>query len=218
MATTAQTLQARIEQLEHGRRRDRAIVFGVIALALATAQAPPVSPSISQTPITVSNAQGTSTLTATGLVVNDSAGHRRILIGFDSNSWPTASLSDSNGKTRESLYLFGDTNGTLRQFDVNGKRRLELRVTDPGNGELQLSDANENLRAAFFFGTNGNPQLGLYGTDVKLRAFLATDDIAPYFVIRDATGQNRIDIGGFTDGSIGMDLRDASNTVLWKAP
>jgi hypothetical protein len=58
----------------------------------------------------------------------------------------------------------------------------------------------------------------LYGTDEKLRAYFSTDDISSYLVMRDAAGTNRVYAGGYTDGSMGMDVRDVSNKVVWKAP
>jgi hypothetical protein len=83
---------------------------------------------------------------------------------------------------------------------------------------LVLTDANEKILLALFSTKSGDPQIGLYGTDEKLRAFFSTDDVSPYLVMRDATGQNRLNIGGYSDGSIGMDIRNASAAVLWKAP
>jgi hypothetical protein len=220
MASLSETLRTRVERLERASLRDRAIVFGVVALALVTAQAPSSSsgPQISAAPITVQDALGHSaTLTSSGLVVRDASGPR-VFAGVDDQNRPSIDLHDKTKGLRESMYLFGTASSpTLRDFDANGKRRLELRVSDAGNPELQISDPNEKLRGALFMGTNGNPQLGLYGSDEKLRAYLSTDDVSPFLVMRDASGQSRVDVGGFTDGTIGMDIRNASNVVLWKA-
>jgi hypothetical protein len=58
----------------------------------------------------------------------------------------------------------------------------------------------------------------LYGSDAKLRAFFSTDDDSPYLVMKDAAGTTRVYAGGYTDGSIGLSIRNAADTVLWKAP
>jgi hypothetical protein len=36
--------------------------------------------------------------------------------------------------------------------------------------------------------------------------------------MRDNAGINRVYVGGYVDGSIGIDVRSAANSVLWKAP
>jgi len=208
-------LKTRVEGLERSSRRDRAIVFGVIVLALATAQTPSSS---NTAPIVVKGANGANaSLTSAGLAVYDATGHRRAFVGVDSDGRPSVDLSDSTGQLRESFYLLDGT-PMLRQFDAGGKRRAELVLDTADDGELVLTDANEKIRLALFSTKSGDPQIGLYGTDEKLRAFFSTDDVSPYLVMRDATGQNRLNIGGYSDGSIGMDIRNASAAVLWKAP
>ena len=220
MTPCTETLRTRVDRLEKQSRRDRAVIFSVIVLAILTAQAPvpPAGPQVSTTPITVKNALGQSaTLSANGLDVRDPSGTERFFIGVDSEGRPSVDLHDTTGLNRESMYLF-DQAPTLRQFDAQGKRRLELRLNPAGNPELQLSDSNEKLRGGFFIGASGRPQIALYGTDEKLRAYLATDDTMPFLVMVDANGTNRISVGGYSDGSVGMDIRNAANTVLWKAP
>ncbi|HTW84066.1 MAG TPA: hypothetical protein VMD91_08380 [Candidatus Sulfotelmatobacter sp.] len=220
MAPFSETLHARVTRLERGSRRDRAVVLGVVVLAMLTAQAPSSSgPQVSTTPITVTNAGGQSTtLSATGITVSDAQHRLRMVVGLDDQGRPSVDLRDAGGTLRESMYLFAGSNPTLRQFDSNSKRRLEVRLTEASNPEVQLLDPNEKLRGAFFIGASGRPQLGLYGSDERLRAYLATDDQFPFLVMNDANGQSRVNIGGFANGTIGMDVRTASNTVLWKAP
>jgi hypothetical protein len=115
------------------------------------------------------------------------------------------------------MYLLKDL-PVLRQFDSAGKRRAEMRLDSTNDGEFLINDQNEKLRLALFRTTSGDPQLGLYGTDEKLRAYLGTDDASPYLVMRDAGATTRVYAGGYKDGSIGLDVRNSANTVLWKAP
>jgi len=213
--------ESRIAQLERSSRRDRTIALGVLAIALATAQAPrnspPATPAL--TPVVVRDAGGTSaTLSARGLTVRDAAGKERVFCGLDSSGRPSLDLDDQSGQLRESLYLFDKGYPTLRQFDANGKRRSELRLDSDDSGELLLNDENERLRLALFRTTTGDPEIGLYGTDEKLRSYWATDNDSPYFVMRDAPGATRVYLGGYKDGKIGLDIRDASNVTIWKAP
>jgi hypothetical protein len=218
MSSSSETLFARVTRLERSSRRDRAIVLGVIVVAVLTAQTSAPQGNVSPTPIVVRDASGMSAmLGASGLTVRDASGKVRLFAGVDDQGRPSLDERDSTGALRQSMYLF-DQQPTLRQFDALGKRRLELKLNTRDSGEVRLTDANENLRGAFFVAASGNPQVGLYGTDEKLRAFFSTDEQSPYLVMRDATGANRVNIGGFADGSIGMDIRNASNTVLWKAP
>ena len=218
MSSSSETLFARVTRLERSSRRDRAIVLGVIVVAVLTAQTSAPQSNASTTPIVVKDAGGTpATLAGSGLTVRDASGTIRLFAGVDDQGRPSLDLRDSGGRLRQSMYLLGQQ-PTLRQFDVTGKRRLEVRLNDQDTGEVRLTDANENLRGAFFITSKGDPQIGLYGTDEKLRAFFSTDDASPYLVMRDPAGANRVNIGGYSDGSIGMDIRSASNSVLWKAP
>jgi hypothetical protein len=210
--------EARIVQLERSSRRDRTIALGVLAIALVTAQAS--APGGSATPIVVRDATGASaTLTAAGLTVRDSAGTERLFGGLDDEGRPSLDLSDKTGELRESAYLFGsDAFPTLRQFDPSGKRRMELRLDSSNDGELLINDANEKLRMALYRTTSGDPQIGLYGSDEKLRAYFSTDDDSPYLVMRDSSQTIRTYIGGYQDGAIGMDIRDAAGKTSWKEP
>jgi hypothetical protein len=212
--SSAPDLGVRVARLESSSRRDRAIVIAIAVLAFATAQAPGAS----KTPVVIRDASGASaTLTGKGLTVRDTAGHTRAFVGLDADSRPSVDLGDTAGRLRESMYLLNEL-PVLRQFDSNGKRRAEIRLDSSNDGELLLSDANEKLRLALFRTSSGDPQLGLYGSDEKLRAYFATDDVSPYLVMKDSGGTSRVVVGGYTDGSLGIDIRNASNTVVWKAP
>jgi hypothetical protein len=210
---TGAELGARVARLESSSRRDRAIVVGLAVLALATAQAP--APDSRSTPVVVRDASGVSaTLTARGLTVRDAGGHERAFVGIDADSRPSVDLADSTGQLRESMYLLNEL-PVLRQFDKAGKRRAEIRLDANQDGELLINDAAEKLRLALFRTTSGDPQLGLYGSDEKLRAYFSTDDDSPYLVMRDNAGTTRVYAGGYKDGKIGLDVRDASNNSVW---
>jgi hypothetical protein len=218
-------LVARVARLEGSRRLHRAVIAAVAILAVATAQTP--SGGSTSAPTVVRDASGASaTLTSQGLTVRDAAGHTRVFAGVDADGRPSVDLADGSGQLRESMYLLAVKldNGSaaelpiLRQFDAKGKRRAEMRLDNTEDGELLLDDASETIRAALFRTKSGDPQLGLYGSDAKLRAFFSTDDDSPYLVMKDAAGTTRVYAGGYTDGSIGLSIRNAADTVLWKAP
>lgn len=209
-------LDTRVARLERGSRRDRTIGFAVLALLFVTAQAPANAPVTTSAPYTVRNASGASaTLSANGLTVRDAKGNVRVFDGLDAGGRPSLDMRDSTGELRESMYLL-DGRPLLRLFDSSGKRREEVGLDEKGNGMLQLNDANEKLRLEME--AIGNPSFDLYGTDEKLRAYFATDDVSPYIVMRDAAGNNRVSVGGYTDGSFGMNVKSDTNAVLWKAP
>ena len=213
-------LAGRVARLESGSRRDRAVVLAIVVLALATAQSPgpSVATSVQSAPIVVRDATGHSaTLSATGLTVRDANGRTRAFTGVDGEGRPSVDLGDATGQLRESMYLLNDL-PVLRLFDKAGKRRAEIRLDSSNDGELLINDASEKLRLALFRTSKGDPQLGLYGSDEKLRAYFSTDDDSPYLVMRDNAGTTRLYLGGYTSGKIGMDVRDASDTVLWRAP
>jgi len=213
-------LVARVGRLESSIKRNRVLALGVVLIVFATAQAsgPAVLSTTYSSPLIVRDASGASaTLSSTGLTIVDAAGKERTFVGVDSGGRPSLDQSDASGRLRQSMYLLNDT-PEFRQFDSVGKRRLEMSLNSANDGQLLLSDQNEKLRLALFRTASGDPQLALYGSDEKLRADFSTDDVSPHLVMKDATGATRITAGGYKDGSIGMDIRNAADTVLWKAP
>jgi hypothetical protein len=211
-------MEQRLARVERSARRDRVVALGVLALFLASAQAPATSGP--GAPVTVRDASGASaTLTAAGLVVRDAAGHERAFAGVDKDQRPSFDLSDEKGTLRQTMFL-ADGVPQLRQFDIKGNERTALYLGDTtGDGELDILDEHEAIRLALFRGAqNGNPELALYGSDQKPRAFLATDDQSPYLVMHDDSGATRVYVGGYSNGSIGIDVRNSANTTVWSAP
>jgi len=207
-------LAARVDRLERASRRERVLALGVLVLALATAQAP--AP-LSSPRVVRDAAGGSTTLSASGIVVR--AGTTvRTAVGFDKDRNPSIDLTDSTGALRESMYLLADR-PVLRLFDRAGKRRAEMFLaSDTENGEFVIRDAADVTRLAAFVGSKGLPELALYGTDGSARAYASTDDDSPYLVMKDAAGASRVVIGGYTSGTMGMDVRDAAGTALFSKP
>lgn len=208
-------LAARIARLERVARRDRVLALGVLAVALATAQAPAPTSS----PLIVRAGAGAqATLSAHGLTVRDAAGNVRTVFGLDKDAYPSLDLSDTSGRIRESMYLLNDR-PVLRQFDAAGKRRAELFLaSDSENGEFVIRDAADVTRLAVFRGSQGLPEIAFYGTDAKVRAYLSTDDDAPYLVMKDRAGTSRVVMGSYASGKIGMDVRNAAGAAVWSRP
>jgi hypothetical protein len=214
---SAERLERRLSGIERSTRRDRLIGLGVLALLFASAQAP-APPAAG--PVTVRDAAGASaTLSASGLVIRDAAGKTRAFAGIDSEGRPSFDLSDAKGTLRQTMFLL-DGVPQLRQFDGAGTMRATMNLNSTsGDGEFDVRDDKEKIRLAVFRGgQSGNPEIALYGSDEKPRAYLATDDASPYLVMRDASGGTRVYVGGYTNGNIGIDIRNASNGTLWSAP
>ena len=213
-------LSARVTRLERSARRDRAFALGALALLLATAQAPAGGvPSAAGNPLVITAPSGANArLTAHGLIVRDASSTVRTSAWIDDDGSPSFDEGDASGTLRQTAYLASGF-PTLRQFDAKGIQRDELFVSkDPQNPEFTIIDENKVRRLAVFRGTEGNPELALYGSNAAVRAYIATDDNLPYLVMRDGGGHTRVSMGAYTDGSIGMDIRDAAGTTLWKKP
>jgi hypothetical protein len=214
---TGAHLVARVEHLERVARRDRVLALAVLAVALATAQAPAAQPR--SAPLVVRDASGRSaTLTATALIVADASERVRADAGLDRDGYPSVDLYDKSGALRESMYLLKER-PVLRLFDKTGKRRAELSLSsDAQNGEFVIRDENEVTRLAAFRGTQGLPELALYAADGRVRGYLSADDDGPYLVMNDKTATSRAAAGHDESGNFGMSVRDASGTVTWSKP
>ena len=208
-------LRSRIARLENVARRERAVAIGLLALLMATAQAPAQT---SSGPIVVSSAAGSTTFGATGLTVRDKANAVRTFAGIDADGAPSLDLTDSAAHLRESLYLLKDS-PMLRDFDSAGKRRVEMYLSsDTSDGTLNLRDASEVARLSVFRGNQGLPEIGLYGSDGIIRAYFSADDDMAYLVMKDNTAATRLVMGSYTGGKVGMDIRNPAGTILWSQP
>jgi len=205
-------LVARIARLEAVARRDRTFALGSLVVLLATAQTAPVSG-----PIAVAGASGSATIGAAGLVVRDANKVARQDVGLDSSGYPSLDFQDAAGKLRESMYLLKDR-PVLRQFDSNGKRRAEAFLTLTDNPEFAISDAAENARLSIFQGDKDLPEFALYGSDAKVRAYISSDDAGSFLVMKDGNGVTRLDMGTYTSGAVGIDVRNAAGTEVYSKP
>jgi hypothetical protein len=211
-AVNEDALVARIARLEAVARRDRTFALGSLVVLLATAQTAPVSG-----PISVAGASGSATIAAAGLVVRDASKIVRQDVGLDSNGYPSLDFQDAAGNLREAMYLLNDR-PILRQFDSTRKRRAEAFLSATGNGEFSILDAAENTRLNFFQGDKDLPEFALYGSDAKARAYISSDDAGPFLVMKDGNGNTRLDMGTYTGGSVGLDVRNAAGTTLFSKP
>jgi len=211
---TDEALFERIARLERLARRDRTVALGMLALFLATAQAPAPS-----APLAVSDPSGAGArITASGLAVHDAAGRVRIAAGIDGDDHPGFSESDASGMVRQWAFLV-DGLPVVRQFDAQGHRRLELHVASgTQNPGFETRDASGERRMALFRGDSGNPEVDLFGSDGKVRAYLETDEDVPFLVMKDRAANTRIVMGAYASGKIGMDIRDAGGTARWSKP
>ena len=210
-------IEGRIARLERRARRDRAFALGVLAIALATAQAPSAPPVAR--PLVIEGADhGSARLNASGIVVRDPAGKIRTDAGIDADGSPGADLYDTTGELREAVYLLADK-PLLRLFDATGKRRAEMFLSsDLQNPEFVFRDNAGTMRLGLFEGAQNEPEFDLNGSDGKTRAYLEAEDAAPFLVMRDNAAATRLVLGGYTSGKIGGDIRDASENVLWSKP
>jgi hypothetical protein len=202
-------LAARVERLERRARIDRALALGVLALALATAQAP-------TEPLTVAGAGMTASIQADGLhVAVESIPRFAAVIG---STGPTVDEMQTNGVLRQSLFLVQES-ASLRQFGANGKRALGVELALDGTPLLRLYGPDGTTsRLGFEIDTSKRPVLRVNNNAGTLMGMMATDDDGPYMIMKDASGATRTYVGQYSDLSFGMDVRNASDVRLFKRP
>jgi hypothetical protein len=210
-------LTARVERLERVARRDRVVALGVLAIVLASAQAPAARER--SAPVVVRDAAGhSSTLSANALIVSAGGVRRRFALGLNRRGDPSAALFDATGSVRQTMELV-DGRPALRLYDRAAKPRAELSLAaDTGDGEFVLRDAGGVTRLAAFRGSLGLPELALYGSDANVRAYFVARSDGPALVMKDRSGAARIVVGRYRSGKFGIDVRDEHGSSPWSVP
>ena len=212
------TLFARVERLERRAQRDRVVLLAVLALALVTAAAPSDS---SSTPaaLTVRAADGSqATLQGGGLVVTSASGAKRLGAGLSDGSDPGVSEYDTSGRLRQWYFLYQDGEPGLRQYDAANVMRTETFLADNGSPTMHLLNAQAVAQGAFFLGDKGLPEFDVRNTSGKAMGYISADDSGGYLVLKDPSLVTRSYIGQYTDGTWGIDVRNAQNQDLFSKP
>jgi len=212
-------LLARIERLERRARRDRVLALGALVVALATAQAPPPPASLAPSSLGVRGADGTSALLdGAGLTVRSAAGVAQLYAGLDTTGSPYVSEADANGHQRESLFLYDNGAPGLRQFDAAHVVRTDVYLASGADPTIHLSNAQGVAQASLFIGDKGLPEFDVRNTHGDAVGYLSADDQGAFLNMRDPSLNVRTYAGQYTDGTWGVDVRNATNTNLFKAP
>lgn len=211
----ADELVKRVARLESTVRRDRTIALAALAILFATAQT-----SSSSEPVMVRGQNGSTQMTATGMVIRDSAGQQRIFVGMDAEGRPSVDLRDTAGKLRATMFLTSESQApTIREFDSTGTERMDAYLSKDGFPNFRMNDANGKRRLSAFIGYDtGNPEIAVYGADEEARGYLVGEDCGAYFDIRDQAKNFRAHMGTYPDCSFGMFLRNQAGQNVWAVP
>lgn len=210
-------LLAKIERLERRAFRNRALALGVLALALVTARAPsaPAAP----TSLAVTAANGSrAVLDGSGLSITSATGTKRLDVGIDTAGAPAATEFDPAGKARQQLFLYQDGRPSLRQYDAAHVARAEIYLAGNGVPTMHLYSAQAVARLSFFIGDQGLPEFDVRNSRGATMGYISGDDAGGYLSMRDPNAVVRSYLGRYTDGTWGMDVRNAQNTNLFKKP
>ncbi len=212
-------LLAQVERLERRAHRDRTVALGVLLLALVTAQAPRPATSAAPASLTVRAADGShAVLDGSGLSVVSATGTRRLDAGIDTAGAPAATEYDPAGKSRQLLFLYQDGSPALRQYDAAHVNRAELYLAAGGVPTMHLYNAQAVARLAFFLGDQGLPEFDVRSSRGVTMGYMSADDAGGYLPMRDPNSVVRAYLGRYTDGTWGMDVRNAQNVDLFKKP
>jgi hypothetical protein len=210
-------LLAKIERLERRAFRNRALALGVLALALVTARAPsaPAAP----TSLAVRAADGSrAVLDGSGLSITSATGTKRLEVGIDTAGGPAATEFDPAGNARQELFLYANGAPSLRQYDAAHVIRMEIYLASTGEPTMHLYTPQAVAQLAFFIGDKGVPEFDVRNKRGVAMGYLSADDQGGYLVMRDPTPTTRAYIGQYTDGTWGLDVRNAQNQNLFKKP
>jgi hypothetical protein len=151
----------------------------------------------------------------------DPAGKSRTEISLSGASQsPSLYMLDGNGKTRQLMSLAADSSPLFQQFDSNEKTRVELSLYAASQApQFSLIDVNGNKRVALFEGsTTGEGEVDVFGSNGINRGALVATDAGGFLVIKDANQTVRTALGIFTDGTFGLELRNAGGSSFYSTP
>ena len=215
-----ENLARRVDQLERANRRWRAVAVATLGLAAIGGLAGQAPPPPASGPVVITDGIHTARLTARGLTVR-TTDSRSVFAGMDGDDNPSVDLrSSGTGNLRASMYLYKGTNPAIALFDAGGKKRYMSYVgTTSDYPGTDYYDASGTLRASMFIGTTtSSPEVAVYDTSGKARAYMQAGSQGGFLVVRDAASVGRAFLGAYTDGSYGIDIRTAADSVLFKAP
>jgi hypothetical protein len=209
-------LLAKIERLERRAFVNRALALGVLALALVTARAPS-APAPTSLAVTAANGSR-AVLDGSGLTITSATGTKRLEAGIDTTGAPAATEFDPAGKARQQLFLYSNGGPSLRQYDAAHVNRAEIYLASDGVPTMHLYNPQAVAQLAFFIGDKGVPEFDVRNKRGLAMGYLSCDDDGGYLVMRDPTPTTRAYVGQYTDGTWGIDVRNAQNQNLFKKP
>jgi hypothetical protein len=209
-------LEQRIDALERQTHRLKRLLFVFLVMVLALGSA--AGTIAQQRALSFSNSTGKVRVDATGFALYDSAGHKRLTLGFNTANEPGMYIWDKNGVDRLGAYMSAKGQPVFRLTDAAKNDRAFFGLTgDAHEPRISLEDASGNER--FYVGlSTANSALLTMSTTSNKEVIRMQGSDAPFLRFSDGTGTTRGYAGIFTDGSAGFASYNESGTQTWTAP
>lgn len=236
-ASSSFSLDERVERLERQIRTLKRLLLVALAGAFAAFGAGTAGAAGGQRALTVADATGQTRvkIDAGGLQIFDAAGHRRILLGFNTYGKPSLYLEDAHQNYPFGAYISNTNQPVIRLADSNNKGRAYFTLSDKSQPHIEFDDASENQRLYVgltatdstgllrTFTASGSQQTSLEDDKVYItdgsgnkRIYLGTSDSGDGILsMYDSASRERIYAGVFTDGAAGFESYDANGTATW---
>ncbi len=185
----------------------------VIAVAIVSALASSVVFHLLLFSIKPAVAQESEVIKAQKILLVDSKGVVRAIMGF-ANDEPLISLMDKSGNSRVEM----GTGRGFTIFDEKGNRRILLAVLPGGEPVFNLRDNKGNNRFTLLVTRDEGTVFSLANKGNRRIELGVLPNGASLFNLRDNKGNRRIDLGVLPDGEPIMTIYDANRKIIWGAP
>jgi len=227
-------LAVRVEALERQTRRLKRLLMGSAVAALCLGSL--ATGVAQQRSVFFSGTNGSVRISADGFVLSDTAGHKRLTIGFNGGK-PALYIWDTHGIDRLGAYLSNANQPVIRLTDSHNNDRLFFGLTKTEKPRLSFEDTNKTERLYVGLSTTDDGLVSTYSTggtqDIALgnqllvisdnsgtdRAYMGlTTSNTSVVKLWDAHHIERAFMGEYNDGVAGMASFNSSGTATWSSP
>jgi hypothetical protein len=234
-ASSFSQLAARVETLERQTRRlKRLLLVSAVTVICAASVATSIA---GQRNLTFAGTDGSVRISGSGLTLSDTAGRKRLTIGFNSANQPAIYIWDRDGVDRLGMYISSKGEPVVRLTDSRNVDRAFFGLTELEKPRISFQDhtSTERLYVGLTrqddglvstYSTEGKQEINLGNQFISIADSAGTD--RAYFGLTtndtsivklwDKNHTERNFMGEYNDGTAGVSSFSSSGGATWSSP